>query len=102
MFLYYLLITLFVPAIVLMIMLILIQKSKGSLGMGSMGGGTQMIFGGSGGQDFFQKATWTLGAFFMATSLFLAVMKTKQVRTLSYAPAAKTAQLPTPAPQQAD
>ncbi len=45
------------------------------MGLGSLGGGTQLLFGGSGGQDLFQKITWTLGITFMIASLVLAKMK---------------------------
>lgn len=45
------------------------------MGLGGMGGGTQLLFGGSGGQDLFQKTTWALGALFMAGSLLLAMVK---------------------------
>ena len=45
------------------------------MGLGSIGGGSQMLFGGSGGQDVFQKATWTLGVIFMVGSLGLAMMQ---------------------------
>ena len=45
------------------------------MGLGSLGGGSQMLFGGSGGQDVFQKATWVMGAIFMIGSLGLALMK---------------------------
>lgn len=59
--------------------LILIQKSKGSLGIGSLGGSMQMLFGGSGGQTFLQKMTWVFGALFMALSLSLAILKSRSV-----------------------
>jgi protein translocase SecG subunit len=49
------------------------------MGLGNLGGGTQLLFGGSGGQDLFQKMTWILGAIFMFGSLGLAIMKTRQV-----------------------
>ena len=73
--LYEILITLFVFVCFLLILLILIQQGKGSMGLSNIGGGGQMLFGGSGGQDIFQKATWTLGTFFMLGSLVLALMK---------------------------
>lgn len=63
---------------ILLILLILIQKGKGSIGIGTMGGGSQMLFGGSGGQDIFQKATWVLGAILIFGSLGLAVLKSKK------------------------
>lgn len=73
--LYGLLITLFVLVCALLVLIILIQKGKSSIGLGSLGGSTQMLFGGSGGQDLFQKITWALGFLFMAGSLGLAIMK---------------------------
>lgn len=60
-----------------LIFLIFLQKGKGSMGLGSMGGGTQMLFGGSGGQDLFQKTTWVLVGIFLASSLGLAIYKNK-------------------------
>ncbi len=74
-FLYNLLILLFVILCLSMVFIILLQKGKSSMGLGSMGGGTQLLFGGSGGQDLFQKATWVMGALFMGGSLILAMMK---------------------------
>lgn len=54
------------------------------MGLGGLGGGAQMLFGGSGGQDIFQKITWVLGTIFMVGSLFLAIMKARQVKTFQY------------------
>jgi preprotein translocase subunit SecG len=82
--LYGFLITTFTISCILLILLVLIQKGKGSMGIGSMGGGTQMLFGGSGGQDFFQKATWVLGAIFMGGSLVLGLMKSHYLHDLRY------------------
>ena len=72
---YQLAITLFVILCFLMILIILMQKGKSSMGLGGLGGGTQMLFGGSGGQDLFQKVTWALGTIFMVGSLILAMVK---------------------------
>ena len=69
---------------ILLIPLILIQKGKGSVVLGSLGGGTQILFGGSGGQDLFQKITWVLGAIFMFGSLALSIMKTQDYRSSRY------------------
>lgn len=69
------LMTLFTINCFLLILIILIQQGKSSMGLGSMGGGTQMLFGGSGGQDLFQKTTWVLGTIFMVGSLWLAIYK---------------------------
>ena len=62
---YGLLVSVYIFICVLLVLLILIQKGKGSMGLGAFGGGTQMLFGGSGGQDLFQKITWGLGAAFL-------------------------------------
>jgi preprotein translocase subunit SecG len=88
--LYGLLLTFYFINCFLLILIVLIQKSKSSMGIGSIGGGSQMIFGGSGGQDVFQKITWTLGGLFMAGSLLLALMKTHQVQEFTFAPARAT------------
>ena len=54
------------------------------MGLGSLGGGSQMLFGGSGGQDLFQKLTWVLGAIFMFGSLAISIMKTQDYKTSRY------------------
>lgn len=84
MILFALLLTVFVFIALLLIPLILLQKGKGSVGLGAMGGGAQLLFGGSGGQDVFQKLTWVLGALFMAGSLTLSIMKTTQYKESRY------------------
>ncbi len=81
--LFTLLISLFTIICLLLILLIFLQKGKSSLGLGSMGGGAQMIFGGSGGQDIFQKATWFLVGIFLFSSLGLSIYKTQ---TMLYNP----------------
>ena len=78
------LLTLYVINCILLVFIILLQKSKGGLGLGAMGGGTQMLFGGSGGQEIFQKTTWVMGAIFMLGSLALAILKTQQNSTSSF------------------
>lgn len=54
------------------------------MGIGAIGGGSQMLFGGSGGQDIFQKITWVLGAIFMVGSLVLSLMKSVESKKLHY------------------
>ena len=61
----------------LIVFLVLLQKGKGNMGLGSMGGGNQMLFGSSGGQDIFQKITWILCALLLLGSLSLSVLKNK-------------------------
>jgi preprotein translocase subunit SecG len=95
---YGLLLTLYVIMALLLILLILIQKGKGSMGIGNLGGGTQMLFGGSGGQDLFQKITWALGALLMLGSLALALLKASSSQTSRYvtqAPVAQVTSVPT-------
>lgn len=73
------------------------------MGLGGLGGGAQMLFGGSGGQDIFQKITWVLTAIFLFGSLALALMKVNQSHTFKYA-AKQTTPKPladhTPAPER--
>jgi protein translocase SecG subunit len=57
---------------------ILIQQGKGDFGLSGIGG--QMLFGGSGGQEFFEKATWIMGAIFIFGSLGLSIIKSKEDR----------------------
>ncbi|MCK5632528.1 preprotein translocase subunit SecG [bacterium] len=94
-----LLIALFTFICLLLVLIILIQQGKGSMGLGSLGGGTQMLFGGSGGQDIFQKITWVLGVIFMVGSLVLALAKSKSgVRTKVSEKAPITQQMPVQQP----
>ena len=60
-----------------LILIIFMQKGKGSMGLDALGGGSQMLFGGSGGQDLFQKITWVLVALFLSGSLFLSISKSR-------------------------
>ena len=71
-----LLMPLFILLSALLVLVILIQPGKGDMGLGSMGRGSQQIFGGSGGQDFFEKTTWVMGALFMVGALGLTIVRT--------------------------
>jgi len=82
--LYGLLVAAYIFICIFLVLIVLIQKGKGSMGLGAFGGGTQMLFGGSGGQDLFQKITWGLGAIFLFGSLLLALMKSSQMSTSKY------------------
>lgn len=62
---------------VLIVLLVLVQRGKSSMGLGNMGGSNQMLFGSSGGQDVFQKTTWILCALLLGGSLSLAILKGK-------------------------
>ncbi len=72
------LIVLFVILSLFLALFILIQQGKGDMGLGGLGGGGQMLFGGSGGQSFFEKLTWIMGAIFIFGALGLSILKTKE------------------------
>lgn len=78
--LYGLLLTLFIVTGIFLVLFVLIQQSKGSLGLGNVGQ-TQMLFGGSGGQTFFQKITWGMGVLFMILSFILSIMNSSVYQT---------------------
>lgn len=79
------LLTLYIIMCLFLVLLIMIQKGKSSMGLGGLGGANQMLFGGSGGQDIFQKVTWILTGLFLAGSLGLSLLKTSQRHTFRYA-----------------
>lgn len=93
--LYGLLVSLFVIVCFFLVIIILVQQSKGGMGIGAMGGSTQMLFGGSGGQDIFQKITWVLVAIFMLGSLALSLMRSAEYHgTGRYATRPRAVQVP--------
>lgn len=71
---------LFVLVALFLGLFVLIQQGKGDMGMGSLSGSTQMLFGGSGGQTFFEKTTWILGSIFILGALGLSVLKSREIR----------------------
>lgn len=85
-FLYGFLVSIYTFICLLMVLLILIQKGKSSMGLGQMGGATQMLFGGSGGHDIFQKITWVFGAIFMIGALGLSIMRVHISKQSRYLP----------------
>jgi preprotein translocase subunit SecG len=72
----------------LLILIVLVQKGKGSMGMLHHGGTSHALFGGSGGQDFFQKTTWFFGFIFIFGSLGLALLQARETRESHYIPSA--------------
>ncbi|MBU1007939.1 preprotein translocase subunit SecG [Candidatus Dependentiae bacterium] len=72
---------LFVLLTIFLVLFILVQQGKGDMGLGSLGRGGQMLFGGSGGQDFFEKTTWIMGAIFMLGALTLTILRTREAET---------------------
>lgn len=74
-----LLVGLFIFCAFVLGVLVMIQQGKGDMGLGALHSGTQTLFGGSGGQTFFQKLTWVFGAIFLIGSLSLTVLKMRQL-----------------------
>ncbi len=100
--LYSLLLSVYIVICLFLVLIVLIQKGKSSIGLGGLGGGSQALFGGSGGQDIFQKITWILVAIFLFGSLGLSLLKTFQRHSFKYATKQSTAPKPltdtTPSP----
>src|SRR5436190_953614 len=92
--LYELLLTLYLINCLFLVLIILMQKGKSSLGLGGLGGGAQMIFGGGGGQDLFQKITWVLGSIFVIGAMFLSLMKSTEHKKFRYLTPNKTISMP--------
>jgi preprotein translocase subunit SecG len=59
------------------VLLVIIQRGKGNMGLGNVGGNNQMLFGSSGGQDIFQKITWIFLALFLGGSLMLSIVRAR-------------------------
>jgi preprotein translocase subunit SecG len=76
--------------IILLIGAVLVRAGKGADISATFGGSSQTVFGSSGGQDFFQKLTYSLAAFFMLTSLLLTLIPTKLKKSVfdQYTPTA--------------
>lgn len=77
--LYEILITLFSFFTILLIIVVLVQKSHGGFWSGPASQDSTIIFGGSGGSDIFQKITWFLGVIFLLGSLGLSIYKSKNI-----------------------
>lgn len=69
---------------ILIVLMVLIQKGKSSLGIGSISGNNQMLFGGGGGQNLFQKITWVMGLVLIFGSVGLSTLKYKTYRNNSF------------------
>ena len=99
--LYGLLLTLYLINCFLLVLIILLQKGKAGLGLGGLGGGAQMLFGGGGGQDLFQKITWVLGSIFMVGAMILSLMKSTEYKKFHYINTRNVIQQTLPAPTSA-
>ena len=75
---YTFLMVLFVILSILLAVVILIQPGKGDMGLGSIGSGSQVLFGGSGGRSFFEKVTWVMAALFILGALGLSLIKSRE------------------------
>lgn len=75
------LVSIFVFLSIILGVLVLLQQGKGDMGLGSLSNSTQTLFGGSGGQTFFEKLTWILGAIFILGALSLTVLKQREQDT---------------------
>lgn len=89
---------------VLLILIVLLQASKGAglSGLFGGGGGGETIFGGTSGNTFLRKVTTVLAIAFMCTSLFLTFISLRQpIRTVTekIIPSAGTPALPPGHPQ---
>ena len=69
---------------ILLVLIILIQKGKSSIGISGISSSNQMIFGGGGGQNLFQKITWIMGLVLILGSVGLSVLKYKAHRVNSF------------------
>ncbi|MEX0671791.1 MAG: preprotein translocase subunit SecG [Candidatus Babeliales bacterium] len=76
--------SLYIFSLFVLILLILVQKGKGSMGLGQLGGGSQMLFGGSGGQDLFQKITWFLGFILIFGSIGISILTIRDLKSSRY------------------
>jgi preprotein translocase subunit SecG len=91
-----------VSTVLLLVIAVLLQSGKGAEISATFGGSSQTVFGSSGGQNFFQKLTYTLAAIFGATSLALTLLPSKMKRSVieGYTPPAATAPAATELPEQ--
>ena len=72
------LIFLFTFLAILLVSVILLQPGKGDMGLSGLAREGQMLFGGSGGQNFFEKVTWAMGLTFMMGALALTLLGTRE------------------------
>ncbi len=61
-------------ACLFLILIVLLQQSKGGGLAGALGGSAQQVFGASGSANFMTRLTYSMAALFMMTSLSLAYL----------------------------
>ena len=76
------------------VLIVLMQRGKSGLGIGYAGGMNQSLFGGSGGQEFFQKITWGCLVILLAGSLTLSVLRGKYNKSSFSSPIVRHAKNP--------
>ncbi len=86
---------LFVILCFFLALFILLQQGKGDMGLGGLSGGSQALFGGSGGQEFFERVTWVMVAIFIAGSLGLTIFKSRATQVTRVTLPAQAQQQPT-------
>lgn len=67
---------------ILLMVVILLQDGKGGDVVSALGGGSQTVFGSTGATSFLTKATVVLTVIFAVTSLSLAVLKTRERKSI--------------------
>jgi len=67
---------------ILLMIVILLQDGKGGDVVSALGGGSQTVFGSTGATSFLTKATVVLTVVFAITSLSLAVLKTRERKSI--------------------
>jgi len=76
---------------ILLMIVILLQDGKGGDVVSALGGGSQTVFGSTGATTFLTKATIFLTVVFAITSLSLAVLKTRERKSILQSITPKTA-----------
>jgi len=71
---------LFILSCIILILSVLLQSGRGGIGEIFGGSGEHALFGGTGAKGFIVKATIGAAAVFMATSLILSVIYSRQAR----------------------
>jgi protein translocase SecG subunit len=61
----------------LVIFFVSMQKSQGGIFGGQSSQDSTIVFGGSGGSEFMQRVTWTLGFILILGTLFLSIYRTR-------------------------
>ena len=75
--------TIFIFVAAMLCLVVLFLQGKGDLGVIGAWQSGQVVFGGSGGQDFIGKTVWVLGILFLLLSFLVAKAEVKyRVRTV--------------------